>query len=74
MNPIGKYIKIQQPEPVNTYSFLTEKEPISKAEVLSVSPDISVPFSNSTVYFYTGRHIKIKDEVFIPLDFIVGWQ
>jgi len=75
MNPIGQHIKIHQPEPINTYSFLIEKEPVSKAEVLSISPDVSVPFSSqSTIYFYTGKHIKIKEEIFIPLDFIVGWN
>lgn len=74
MNPIGHYIKIHQPEPVNKYCFLVEQEPISKAEVVEVSPDSTVPFSKlSIVYFYTGRHIENKSGIFIPLDFIVGY-
>jgi hypothetical protein len=75
MNPIGQYIKIHQPEPVNKYCFLVEQEPISKAEVVLTSPDTTVPFSEkSTVYFYTGRHIVNKYGIFIPLEYVTGWQ
>lgn len=75
MNPIGQYIKINQPEPVNKYCFLTEKEPIIKAEVENISPDSSVPFStNSIVYFYTGKQVVNKYGIFVALDFIVGYN
>jgi hypothetical protein len=70
MTPLGEHIRISKPEEVNKSYFIVEKEAVQKAEVISVSPDIYVPYK--TVFFWTDRAIFIKGEWFLNTEMILG--
>jgi hypothetical protein len=75
LSPVGSYLQISKPEPVNNYSVIVEKEVVSKAKVIQLSNDIEVPFSkDSTIFFHTGREIKFRESYLVGIDMVVGFK
>jgi hypothetical protein len=71
MQPLGNHIEISNPETIGKSSFIVEKEFLTKAKVLAVSPDITVPFiAGSTVFFYTDREIYLAGKIYLNIEMI----
>jgi hypothetical protein len=71
MPPVGNHIEISNPESISESTFIAEKEFFVKAKVLSISPDISVPFIvGDTVFFYTGREIYLSGKIYLNIEMI----
>ena len=70
MHPVGDHISLSIPVEEPSLIVL-EKEPLKKAIVKEVSPDIIVPFKpGDQVYISDGRQIHLNDEVFISSEHI----
>jgi len=75
MLPIGNHIKITEPERINKTPLFTEKEAVSMAQVLGLTPDEDLPYKiNDTVFFFTDKEIRLKGEIFINTEMIVGFS
>lgn len=75
MIPVGNHIEITEPQQINKRELLAEKENISIAHVIQISPDLSPPFKcHNTVFFHTNKQKYLKGKIFITYDLIVGYD
>ena len=73
MQPIGPYIRIAAPEPINKSYFILEKERVQQSVVEQLTPDEILPEMNS-VCFYTGAPVISCGEVFVHVDYILLYK
>lgn len=75
MKPLGNYIKITEPKRITNTFIIAGKEPLSKANVIDISPDISVPFKKkSEIFFHSGKYVIENKQYFLNIDLVVGYS
>jgi len=61
--------------PEEDQQVIVEKEPLTKAVVQSISPDITVPFnSGQEIFIIRGKQVVLGGQLFIHVEHILLYQ
>lgn len=75
MQPIGNHVFIKPIPQEGSDFLLLEPDPVQKAEVKAVSPDISVPFRpGDTIVYPLGGYVSLFGKAIINTERILAWK